>query len=143
MRKATALALLNALIDEGVLLPDKKAAERGFAYWRADPDMLPADAKPGIAPKRAAPAIALSPDGVFLGLTPTWFEKAGAAFPGLNVLAEVTRAEKWCEANPKRAPRSRAAAFLNSWLAKAHAKVTKAPGRDQGRNAAAATMVGE
>lgn len=143
MRKATALALLNALIDEGVLVPDKKAGERGFAYWRADPDMLPANAAPGVAPKRAAPAIVWSADGIFEGLTPTWFETNTIAFPGLNVLAEVTRAEKWCAANRSRAPKSRAAAFLNAWLSRAHAKLGKSPTRDAGRNAAAATMAGE
>lgn len=40
------------------------------------------------------------------------------AYPSLDVMAAIKKADAWCVANQGRAPRKRHARFVNSWLAR-------------------------
>ena len=46
------------------------------------------------------------------------------ANPGVNLAAEVLKAEAWLTTNPKRAPKSDVPRFLHSWLSRADREVS-------------------
>lgn len=56
--------------------------------------------------------------GKYLRLTGPQLQAFRDAFPGLDVEATIRKADAWCVANPERAPRTRHARFVNSWLSR-------------------------
>ena len=54
--------------------------------------------------------------GKYLRLTGPQLQAFREGFPGLDVEATIRKADAWCVANPERAPRTRHARFVNSWL---------------------------
>jgi hypothetical protein len=64
-----------------------------------------------------ASKITLNANGVFEGLGEK-LEAWIAAYPNVDVEAQIRKAGSWCISNPKKAPRSDFARFLNSWLAR-------------------------
>ncbi len=63
----------------------------------------------------------------------TLARNAATSFPSIDVAAEVTRANGWCESNPTRAPRSDGDAFLWRWLQRAHNDAANRAARDDQR----------
>lgn len=66
---------------------------------------------------------ALSMAAVF-GSTPqlrnaAWWQAEARANPGVNLAAELTKAEAWLASNPRRAPKRDCRRFLHSWFARA------------------------
>src|SRR4029453_4371731 len=52
---------------------------------------------------------------------PEWWRAEHTAFPLVDFVAEVKKAEAWCASNPGKAPRRDVPRFLHRWFAKAHA----------------------
>ena len=50
---------------------------------------------------------------------PGFWQSQLRARPGVDFATEILEAATWCEANPRRAPKSDVAAFLNRWFRKA------------------------
>lgn len=54
--------------------------------------------------------------GKHLQLTGTQIETWREAFPGLDIMAAIKKADAWCVANPGRGPQKLHARFMHSWL---------------------------
>src|SRR4030095_14849163 len=52
---------------------------------------------------------------------PEWWRAEHTAFPLVDFVAEVKKAEAWCASNPGKAPRRDVPRFLHRWFGKAHA----------------------
>lgn len=50
---------------------------------------------------------------------PAWWQAQIRANPGVDLAAELLKAEAWMRSNPSRAPKSEPARFLHSWLRRA------------------------
>jgi hypothetical protein len=51
--------------------------------------------------------------------TPEFWQPQFRAYSTLDFAGELTKAAAWCEANPRRAPKSDLPRFLHRWLANA------------------------
>jgi hypothetical protein len=68
-----------------------------------------------IAGLRKKPKIELV-NGKFVGVSADQMEAWKAAYPGVDIDAEMRRAAAWCVSNPAAAPKSDYARYINSWL---------------------------
>jgi hypothetical protein len=77
-----------------------------------------------------APVAALTlVDGTSYGITEADREKDAAAYPGVDVMQEYLKMQRWLEANPKnRKTRSGIKRFINSWLERAQNSARKPAG---------------
>jgi len=67
-------------------------------------------------------------DGTSYGITEADREKDAAAYPGVNVMQEYLKMQRWLEANPKnRKTRSGIRRFVNSWLDRAQNSARREP----------------
>lgn len=81
--------------------------------------------------KQAVAEIPLK-DGSSFAVTASLIDEWGAAYPRLDVLAEIAKARAWCVANPdKRKTRAGAAKFLNGWLSRSHGELPAPSAADQ------------
>jgi len=72
------------------------------------------------AKRDAAPALALDRQQWRIqGITDERRQRWIRAYPGIDLDAEIARAEEWCRANPDRAPHKRIDRFLASWFSRA------------------------
>ena len=79
--------------------------------------------------------------GAHWPVTRTYFGELGAAFPGVDVKAELLRARLWCDDNPtKRKTKSGIRRFITGWMTKAQNDAgrrgggQRIPGRTAGRH---------
>jgi len=70
-----------------------------------------------IAGLRKKPKIDLV-SGRWTGLGEEQLEAWEAAYPGVDVDAEVKKAAAWCLSNPDSAPKSQYGRYLNTWLSR-------------------------
>lgn len=57
-------------------------------------------------------------NGRFTGITEAQMEAWEAAYPGVDIEAEIKRAAAWSISNPAGAPKSEFGRYLNSWLSR-------------------------
>jgi uncharacterized protein YdaU (DUF1376 family) len=74
-------------------------------------------------------------DGKFKNIPPAIMEKWRQVAPGINVPAEIAKAELWVISNPDKV-RSRWAAFLSRWIVKAQDNFVKYGGNGNGKSTA-------
>ena len=61
------------------------------------------------------PKIALV-NGRWTGIGTDTLESWSAAYPGVDIQAEINKAAAWCMSNPESAPKSQFGRYLNTWL---------------------------
>jgi hypothetical protein len=57
-------------------------------------------------------------NGKFVGVSEFQTQAWMAAYPGVDIEAEIKRAAAWCVSNPMTAPASQFGRYLNSWLSR-------------------------
>ena len=63
-------------------------------------------------------------NGKWTGITQDTLEAWQAAYPGVDIEAEVRKAAAWCLSNPTSAPTSQYGRYLNSWLGRQQNQVS-------------------
>ena len=57
-------------------------------------------------------------NGRWTGISQDTLESWAAAYPGVDIQAEVNKAAAWCMSNPESAPKSQFGRYLNTWLSR-------------------------
>jgi hypothetical protein len=124
----------------GVLPPQPPAGATTAAAEKAAnrKPSRPDDAPPAEGSPAAAVVAAVEGAGFLRGLVkrPCALGNAAvAAFPGVDLAAQVAKANGWCVMNPAKAPRSNGDAFLWRWLQTAQNDVANRAAREGQRSA--------
>ena len=123
------------------VLPPQPLAGASTAVEKTDrrKPSRPDDAPPAEGSPAAAVVAAVECAGFLRGLVKRPYalgNAAVAAFPGVDLAAQVAKANGWCVMNPAKAPRSNGDAFLWRWLQTAQNDVANRAAREGQRSAA-------